>query len=125
MLFEKNPSSETKIISQIFKKTVATYKYYWFVSILDIVVKEKRRQISFWEIIVGMIVEAWYPIHYFRLSFGKSDSLYMQIIEIQKELNIPIDAKKSHIKSYSKQYKQSQNRKHFPCTYTFDTTLQR
>ncbi len=99
MLFEKNPTTETKEIAQIFNNTVATYKYYWFVSILDIVVKEQRRQISFWEIIVGMVVEAWYPIHYFRLSFGKSDSLYMQIIEIQKELNIPIDAKKSYIKS--------------------------
>jgi len=99
MSFEKDTNTETKEIAQIFNNTVATYKYYWFVSILDIVVKEQRRQLSFWEIIVGMVVEAWYPIHYFRLSFGKSDSLYNQIIEIQKELNIPIDAKKSHIKS--------------------------
>lgn len=99
MLFEKNPTTETKVIAQIFNNTVATYKYYWFVSILDIVVKENRHQLSFWEIIIGMITEAWYPIHFFRLSFGKSDSLYIQIIELQKELNIPIDAKKEHIKS--------------------------
>ena len=89
---------DTRKLSQIYNNTVATYKYYWFVSILDIVVKEQRRQISFWEVIVGMIAEAWYPIHYFRLSFGKSDSLYIQIIELQKELNIPIDAKKDEIK---------------------------
>lgn len=90
---------DTRILTQIYNNTVATYKYYWFVSILDIVVKEQRRQISFWEIIVGMITEAWYPIHYFRLSFGKSDSLYIQIIELQKELNIPIDANKKDIKN--------------------------
>lgn len=89
---------ENKFISQVFNNTVATYKYYWFVSILDIVVKEQRRQISFWEVIVGMVAEAWYPIHYFRLSFGKSDSFYTQIIEIQQELNIPIDANKENIK---------------------------
>ena len=89
---------DTRSLAQIYNNTVATYKYYWFVSILDIVVKEQRRRISFWEIIVGMIAEAWYPIHYFRLSFGKSDSLYNQIIELQKELNIPIDAKKDEIK---------------------------
>lgn len=99
MLFEKDTNNESKVIAQIFNNTVATYKYYWFVSILDIVVKEQRRQISFWEIIVGMVAEAWYPIHYFRLSFGKADSLYTQIIEIQNELNIPIDAKKSDIKN--------------------------
>lgn len=89
---------DTRLLTQIYNNTVATYKFYWFVSILDLVVKEQRRQISFWEVVVGMIAEAWYPIHYFRLSFGKSDSLYSQIIELQKELNIPIDAKKDEIK---------------------------
>jgi hypothetical protein len=34
----------------------------------------------------------FFLFHYFRLSFGKADSLYTQIIELQKELNIPIDA---------------------------------
>jgi hypothetical protein len=99
MLFDKNPTTETKEIAQIFNSTVSTYKYYWFVSILDIVVKEQRRQMSFWEVIAGMVAEAWYPIHYFRLSFGKSDSFYTQIIEIQQELKIPIDAKKEIIKN--------------------------
>jgi len=94
----KSNNINTSVFAQIFNNTVATYKYYWFVSILDNVVKEQRRQISFWEIIVGMVAEAWYPIHYFRLSFGKADSFYSQIIEIQKELNIPIDAKKENIK---------------------------
>ncbi len=88
----------TKELNQIYNNTVATYKFYWFVSILDILIHEKRRPISFHEIIVGMIAEAWYPIHYFRLSFGKSDSLYQQIIEIQKVLEIPIDAPKEVVK---------------------------
>ena len=56
---------ETRSLAQIYNNTVATYKYYWFVAILDIVVKEQRRQISVWAIIIAMIAEAWYPIHYF------------------------------------------------------------
>ncbi|MDD4437494.1 MAG: HNH endonuclease domain-containing protein [Tissierellia bacterium] len=99
MFLPSNHKLEISRLSQIFNNTVATYKYYWFVSMLEIFVKEQRRQISFWEIIVGMITEAWYPIHYFRLYFGKSDSLYNQIVEIQKDLNIPIDANKGDIKS--------------------------
>lgn len=90
----------TKLLVQIFNNTVATYKYYWFVSILNIVVKEQRRQISVWEIIVGMITEAWYPIHYFRLSFGKSDSLFDRATTIQRKLNIPIDINKDELKSF-------------------------
>jgi hypothetical protein len=85
-------------IAQIYDNTVATYKFYWFVSLLDIFVITGRQEITFWKIIVGMIAEAWYPIHYFRLSFGKSDSLYNQIVEIQKALAIPIDANKNDIK---------------------------
>lgn len=96
-------NNDQKVVAQIFDSTVATYKYYWFVSILDIAVLEQRRHISFWEIIIGMVAEAWYPIHYFRLSFGKSDSFYNQIIEIQEVLNIPIDAKKSDIKNTIRQ----------------------
>ena len=99
MNLPSDKSIDTRVLTRIYNNTVATYKYYWFVSILDIAVKEQRRQISFWEIIVGMVAEAWYPIHYFRLSFGKADSLYNQIIELQKELNIPIDAKKNDIKN--------------------------
>lgn len=100
MNLPNNKNKATKELAQVFNNTVATYKYYWFISILEIVVKEQRRQISFWEIIVGMVVEAWYPIHYFRLSFGKADSLYTQIIELQRELNIPIDTKKEEIRKH-------------------------
>lgn len=85
-------------LSRIFCNTTATYKFYWFISILDIVTKEKKRKISFWEIIAGMIAESWYPIHYFKLSFGKADSLYERSLSLQKELNIPIDADKDKIK---------------------------
>jgi len=88
---------EINRLAQIYNNTSATYKFYWFVSLLDIFVKTGKKQISFWEIIAGMITEAWYPIHYFRLSFGKSDSLYDQAVELQKLLNIPIDSNKNQI----------------------------
>src|SRR5574344_2415214 len=99
MNLPKDKNVDTRSLAQIYNNTVATYKFYWFVAILDIVVKEQRRQISVWEIIVGMITEAWYPIHYFRLSFGKSDSLFDRAKTIQQQLNIPIDINKNDLKS--------------------------
>ena len=38
-----------------------------------------------------MVVNAWYPVNYFRLSFGKSDTLYDAILQLQKDNNIPIN----------------------------------
>ena len=97
------PSSQTldtRKLGNVFDNTVATYKYYWFVAILDLIVVERRQKFTFWEIIAGMISEAWYPVHYFKLSFGKSDSLYQQIITLQQEFNFPIDASKADIKQF-------------------------
>ena len=42
MLFAEKITNENKVIGQIFNNTVATYKYYWFISVLDIVVKGKK-----------------------------------------------------------------------------------
>lgn len=98
MTLPQNNKLPVPALAGIFNNTSATYKFYWFVAIMEIVVKERKTKISFWEIIAGMIAESWYPIHYFKLSFGKSDSLYMQSLALQQELNIPIDADKKKIK---------------------------
>lgn len=88
-------------LSRIYDNTTATYKFYWFVSIIDLICANPgRRVFSFDEIIAGMIAEAWYPIHYFKLSFGKLDSLEETIIEIQRLLDIPIDASKESVKEH-------------------------
>ena len=86
-------------LSRIYDNTTATYKFYWFVSIINLIsANSDRRVFSFEEIIAGMIAEAWYPIHYFRLSFGKLDSLESNIFEIQRILDIPIDANKDVVR---------------------------
>lgn len=79
-------------LGKIFANTVATYKYFWFLSILQIHAKTEELRIDVWDIVIRMIANAWYPIHYFRLSFGKSDSLFNIVIELQKITGIPIDA---------------------------------
>ena len=46
----------------IFKDTSATYKFYWFISILDLFVMKGKDKMVIWEIIAEMIGNAWYPI---------------------------------------------------------------
>lgn len=98
MSLPKNNILPISRLAGIFSNTTATYKYYWFVALLDIVVKERKTRISFWEIIAGMVAESWYPIHYFKLSFGKSDSLFEKSIEIQKDFQISIESDKDKVK---------------------------
>lgn len=99
MQLPQNKHLPISALAGIFNNTTATYKFYWFVALMDIVVKERKTRISFWEIIAGMVAESWYPIHYFKLSFGKSDSLFNNSLEIQKEFQISIDSDKKKIKN--------------------------
>lgn len=82
----------TNRLGKIFSNTVATYKFYWFVSIMQIHAKSDNPRISVWDIVIRMVANAWYPIHYFRLSFGKSDSLFDIVMSMQQITQIPIDA---------------------------------
>ena len=82
----------TNRLGKIFSNTVATYKFFWFVSILQIHAKTQSLKINVWDIVIRMVANAWYPIHYFRLSFGKSDSLFEIVMELQRITQIPIDA---------------------------------
>lgn len=94
MALPQNNRLPISCLAGIFSNTTATYKYYWFVAMLDILVKERKTRMSFWEIIAGMVSESWYPIHYFKLSFGKSDSLFEKSMEIQNVFQISIESDK-------------------------------
>lgn len=87
----------TNCLGRFFSNTVATYKYFWFVSIMQIHAKTDNPRIDVWDIVIRMVANAWYPIHYFRLSFGKSDSLFNIVMELQRITQIPIDANAEEI----------------------------
>lgn len=82
----------TNRLGNIFKKTTATYKYFWFISILQIHAKSDDLKINVWDIVIKMVANAWYPIHYFCLSFGKIDSLFDIVMQLHDITPIPVDA---------------------------------
>ena len=105
MLSTNLPQSNTlttRHLNRVFDKTVATYKYYWFLGILDLFVKQGKTRINVWEIMISMVANAWYPVNYFRLSFGKSESLYETILKLQKMYSVRkyLKTKESRVKMY-------------------------
>ena len=82
----------TAKLGNVFNDTTATYKFYWFLSIIQLHTTERRSSFSVWDIISRMVANAWYPINYFRLSFGYSDSLFRIVKDIREYTGIPIDA---------------------------------
>lgn len=90
------PQSErvnVSVLSQFFDNTTNSYKYLFFMSLLDII---KRRQfdtlspINFKEIIVDMLANAWYPHNYFKLFFGPQDQIANKLDALDLVINEPI-----------------------------------
>lgn len=71
MIIPQSDILTTKTLGKIFDKTVATYKYFWFISILQMHAKKNNLRMDIWDIVIRMVANAWYPIHYFKLSFGE------------------------------------------------------
>ena len=78
-------------LSSVFNNTAASYKFYWFISLLQLIPSINSYKIPIKDILSKMICNAWYPINYFKLNFGYSDKFSENIELIQKILNIPID----------------------------------
>lgn len=102
------PQSRTLPIepmTRIFKNTSATYKFYWFMGILDLYVKRDKTRMNIWDIMVEMTVNAWYPVSYFRLSFGKSDSLRDAIISLQEVHKLPMNINLNELRKWLHSHK--------------------
>jgi transcriptional regulator with XRE-family HTH domain len=84
---------DVSALSRLFSDTTTSYKFLFFISLLDIL---KRRQfdvlspISFQEIIVEMLANAWYPHTYFKLSFGSQDKIAQKLDSLALEITEPI-----------------------------------
>lgn len=94
------PQSEflsTRNLSQVFNNTTATYKFYWFMSILQMYNIERKDRMNAKDIAIRMIANAWYPIHYFRLSFGAGDSLNEIVNSMEWVADLKMDSTSQEI----------------------------
>ena len=86
----------TNLLAACFNNTSATYKFYWFLSILQSV-EVGENEISKKALFARMISNAWYTVHYFRLSFGKQDKLQRAIETIKEVELLDIDEKREKL----------------------------
>jgi 5-methylcytosine-specific restriction endonuclease McrA len=83
-------------LASVFGSTVATYKFYWLISIIELV-EEGNIEIQKRKIFSRMISNSWYTINYFKISFGKQDNLQIAVETILKEEGLTIDENKNNI----------------------------
>jgi len=77
------------ILSRCFNDVTNSYKFYWFLSILEHFIETGEHAIHINDIAFRMISSAWYPLDFFKLSFGKQDGL--KIISLYLSSKIVFD----------------------------------
>lgn len=82
-----------KYLSASFNKVTNSYKFYWFLSLLDHIKESQSLIIPINHLLARMIASVWYPVNYFRLSFGKQDRLGQIAFAIRTKTDLPIDAR--------------------------------
>ncbi|MEY5044456.1 MAG: hypothetical protein RJA19_1683, partial [Bacteroidota bacterium] len=85
-----------------FHKTSATYKFYWFLAILEALEEGgerggERGRLEKRELFARMIGQAWYTVNYFHVSFGKSDKLQEAIEAVKGLEGLEVDAGKREV----------------------------
>lgn len=83
-------------LASCFNNTSATYKYYWFLSIIQSA-ENGNSKISKRELFARMIANAWFTVNYFHISFGKQDKLQSAIELIKEFENLTIDEDRNKI----------------------------
>ncbi|WP_342644892.1 HNH endonuclease domain-containing protein [Mucilaginibacter sp. CSA2-8R] len=92
MSLPQHPGLPVNKLAACFNSKVTTYKFYWFLSILQAV--EHRKSIIYKrELFAGMISNAWYTVNYFHVSFGHQDQLQSAIETLLMEEVLGVDEK--------------------------------
>ncbi len=84
-------------LSASFDNVTNSYKFYWFLAILDHVRNKQTRIISVRQLTAHMVANVWYPTNYFRLSFGKQDRLGQIAVNVGAESSLPMEAERTKI----------------------------
>jgi hypothetical protein len=91
-----NFTPQSKLPS-VFSSMSASYKAYWFIGILECLVEEGLVEIPIRRICARMLVNAWYPVHFFKLHFGAQDLISQHNVYIKEYQGLAADISKSDL----------------------------
>ncbi len=92
MFLPTSPSLPIHALAGSFNNTSATYKFYWFLSILQELENGNSKPLKV-TLFSRMVANAWYTVNYFHVSFGKQDMLQRAITNLRSIEGISIEEK--------------------------------
>lgn len=91
-----SPDINNNALASIFNHTSATYKFYWFIGIIE-EIELGSKEIQKEKVFARMVANAWYPVMYFKLSFGVQDKLASIINDLYDSTSLSKSSDKKKI----------------------------
>lgn len=92
-----SPRTPVEFLSSIFNHVTNSYKFYWFLAILDHIREDQSPIVEINTLVARMVAGVWYPTNYFRLSFGKQDRLSEIALLLKEKRSLRENAKQQTI----------------------------
>lgn len=83
-------------MGRAFDATAASYKYFWFLALLRLLPHQASLAVR--EVAREMIVIAWLPAAFYRLSFGFHDRLQEAVRDLQREMRLRPNASEARVR---------------------------
>ncbi len=99
-----SPKLPIAALASGFDQVTNSYKFYWFLAILDHVREGKERTIPIDSLLAYMIGRAWFPLNFYRLSFGKQDQLGKVVALIGANAELDVHSPQSRVIEIVQQY---------------------
>lgn len=91
------PHLPVSALASAFDDVTNSYKFYWFLAILDSVQQSDERVIPLDLLLARMVASVWYPVNYFKLSFGKQDQLSKIVTLLGEQAQLAMDSAKPQV----------------------------
>lgn len=79
-------------LAGVFKHVRNSYKFFWLLALLKNIEASTAPHLFIDRLLADMVAQVWYPVTYFRLSFGKQDKLERIVRTVRAETNLDRDA---------------------------------
>jgi hypothetical protein len=93
----ESPDLGIRYLSGVFRHTTNSYKFYWALAILE-ALKNDMTQVSLNLLTAEMLAQVWYPVHYFRLNFGKLDRLGALAEQLRDKQTLPVTSDRREVR---------------------------
>lgn len=88
MELPESPRVDVAKLAAVFADTTNSYKFYWLLALLDELAETGQTRLPLRNLSLRMLAGVWYPLDYFKLSFGRQDGFKKLAAQVSARVTV-------------------------------------